>query len=368
MAKNLAKNGHKVWVITNKIINETYEDQNNIKINFVKPVLEYRGGIPLGFLDNLRYSFHAFFAGLSLIKKEKIDIIHSNNFSPSLVGSFLSLFTSKPHIMTIHDVFSLYDKDFWKKWSKQVGVSKTSSMLIPFFEKLMIHFHHNVVHTVSDATKDDLTKLGERKPIYVIENSVESFLLDSNIENPYQIIYVGRLVFYKNLEVVLKAIPIIKQKIPKIKLVIVGGGPYKENLVELIKKLGINENVELKGYQNTEQKHELISQSVALVLPSVCEGFGLVILEAFSHKKPVIVSDVRPMSDIVQNNKTGLTLNPYDEKAWAEGIKQILQNPELSKTMGQEGNKILDTKYTQEIMYEKLIKMYNHVTVSTDVI
>jgi len=368
IAKNLAKNGHKVWVITNRIINETYENQNNIQINFVKPDLEYRGGIPLGFLDNLRYSFNAFFTGLSLIKKEKIDIIHSNNFSPSLVGSFLSLFTSKPHIMTIHDVFSLYDKDFWKKWSKQAGVSKTSSILIPFFEKLMIHFRHNVVHTVSDATKDDLTKLGERKPIYVIENSVESFSLDSNIENPYQIIYVGRLVFYKNLEVVLKAIPIIKQKIPKIKLVIVGGGPYKKNLESLIKKLDINENVDLKGYLKTQEKHRLISQSLALVLPSVCEGFGLVILEAFSQSKPVIVSNVRPMSDIVQNNETGYVMDPHDEKAWADCIIKILQNPELAKKMGEKGRKVLDTKYTQEIMYEKLIKMYNHVTVSTDVI
>jgi len=91
IANMLAKNGHSVWVITNKITNEIYENQDNIQINFVKPDLEYKGGLPLGLLDNLRYSFNAFFVGRRLIKKEKIDIIHSNNFSPSLVGSFFVL-------------------------------------------------------------------------------------------------------------------------------------------------------------------------------------------------------------------------------------------------------------------------------------
>jgi len=222
----------------------------------------------------------------------------------------------------------------------------------------MIHFRHSIMHTVSDATKDDLKKLGEKKPIYVIENSVESFSSNSNIVNPSQIIYVGRLVFYKNLEVVLKAIPIIKQKIPKIKLVIVGDGPYKENLVSLIKKLGINENVDLKGYLNTQEKFQLISQSMVLVLPSLCEGFGLVILEAFSKKRPVIVSNVRPMSDIVQNNETGYVVDPHDEKAWAECIVKILQNPDVAKKMGEKGKNVLDTKYTQDSMYKKLEKMY----------
>jgi len=100
IANMLAKNGHKVWVITQKMTNEKYYDKKNIKIIFVKPYLEYQGTLPLGLLDNLRYSFNTFFVGLKLIKKEKIDIIHSNNFSPSLVGSFLSSFTSKPYIMT----------------------------------------------------------------------------------------------------------------------------------------------------------------------------------------------------------------------------------------------------------------------------
>jgi glycosyltransferase involved in cell wall biosynthesis len=67
------------------------------------------------------------------------------------------------------------------------------------------------------------------------------------------------------------------------------------------------------------------------------------------------------MSDIVQNNETGFVLDPHDEKAWAESIIKILQNPDLADKMGEKGKNVLDTKYTMDSMYEKLEKMYNEV-------
>jgi len=137
MGKLLAKSGNKVWIITNKIKNEEYEYHKNLKIIFVPPTLEHKGGLPPGFKDNLLYCTFALRKGISIIKKERIDIIHSNNFTPAFTGSLLSLLTSKPHVTTIHDVFSLY-KDFWKHWAKQENVSKLNVLLAPLFERLMI--------------------------------------------------------------------------------------------------------------------------------------------------------------------------------------------------------------------------------------
>ena len=361
MAKTLADKGNKVWVITNQIKGEVYPSHQNIKIVFVPPVLEYKGGLPPGFGDNLKYSLNTLRKGISLIKKEKIDIIHSNNFSPALAGSMLSTLTGKPHITTVHDVFSLCGKNYWKLWGKQSNISRLNVTLAPFFEKMIAKLQCKAIHTVSNATKDDLLKIGAKKPIYVIPNTIETNTNKVSKQNSYQFIYIGRLVFYKNLEVIIKAMSIVKKVEPEIKLIIVGDGPHRKTLEEIIKNSDIKSNIEFRGYVSNNEKAELIAQSSALVFPSLCEGFGLVILEAFSQERPVLVSDIRPMSDIVTHENNGYVLDPHDEHIWAEHLIKIMKNPLESSIMGKNGNKMLAESYSQESMYQKVANMYNEV-------
>lgn len=362
VAKNLAANNHNVWVIANKIAAEEYKNHKNIRLILVPPTLQYKGGMPPGFSDNIRYSFNAFLKGWKIIKKENIDIIHSNNFAPALAGSVLSFFTNKPHITTIHDIFSLYGKNFWKKWGEQNDVSKMNVLLAPYFEKQMIKLKHACIQTVSETTKDDLIKFGVKTPIYVIHNSVQTIQSNRTQKtNPFQFIYVGRLVFYKNLEVVFKALSIVKKTEPKVKLIIAGDGPMKNNLETLSKKMEIDTNVEFKGYVSEEEKEKLIASSSAMVFPSLYEGFGIVILEAFAQNKPVIVSDVKPLSDIVTHEQTGYVVNPFDENLWANFLLKIIKNQNQAVTIGKNGHELLNEKYGQDSMYQKIIEMYNFV-------
>src|SRR6185312_6443262 len=309
LAKMLVKNGHKVWIVTNEI-------------------------------------------------KDEIDIIHSNNFSPALVGSALSSLFSIPHVMTVHDIFSLCGKNYWKKWGEQANVSKLNVMLAPFFERLMVKLKHECVHTVSDASKDDLLKFGEKKPIYVIHNSIDPSPILDEIVNPLQFVHVGRLVFYKNLEVVIKAIGILKKTQPNVRLVIVGDGPHKKSLQELVKKLDLESSIEFLGYASLDEKMKIIATSNALVFPSLCEGFGLVILEAFSQRKPVLVSNIRPMSDVISDGKNGFVLDPYDEKSWAGHLLKLIKNPSQVLEMGREGSKLLADSFNQDLMFSKILEMY----------
>jgi glycosyltransferase involved in cell wall biosynthesis len=357
IAKNLAENGHKVWVITNNVKHEKYQEADNLKIITVNPVIEYKGGLPPSFLENIQYVINAYMKGTSIVKKEKIDIIHSNNFSPALTGSLISSLTKIPHITTIHDIFSTYDKNFWKKWAKQSGVSYTNARLVPFFEKLMMRFKFDCIHTVSEATKNDILQIGVKKPIYVIPNSIESQVSIKTEIKKDQFVYLGRLVFYKNVEVILRALKIVIKEYPNIKLIIAGDGPHKSTLQEIAKEM--NDNVIFRGYVTPIEKSELLAESNALLFPSLCEGFGLVILEAFAHSRPVLVSNLKPMSDIITHKETGFVLDPNDENLWAEHILKLVKNSEESQRMGKNGNMLLKTKYNQAMFYEKLVKMYN---------
>jgi glycosyltransferase involved in cell wall biosynthesis len=361
IAKELAQNGHKVWVITNNVKDETYEENENLKIIRISPTLEYRGGLPPTFWDNISYVINSFLKGIQIVKQEKINLIHSNNFSPSLAGSLISYLTKVPHVTTIHDIFSAYDKDFWKKWTEQTNVSSINARLVPFFEKLMMKLKIDGLHTVSEATKNDILKIGTNKPIHIIPNCIEDKKRIKIDIKKNQIFYLGRLVFYKNIEVVLKAIKLISKKHPDIKLIIAGDGPHKKSLQQTVKLLGISENVTFLGYVSNNQKLKLLAESLALVFPSTVEGFGLVILESFQQKRPVLVSDLPPMSDIVENKKTGLVIDPSDEQKWADSIIQLIKNPDEANTMGQNGYETLKKKYTEQIFYQNLIEMYKTI-------
>jgi len=358
IAKMLAKNGHNVWIITNKIENESYDE--NLKIIFVKPVIQYKGGLPPTFSDNIHYVVNTIIASSKILKNNNIDVIHSNNFSPALAGSILSSLFSIPHVMTVHDIFSMCGKNYWKKWGEQTNVSRLNVILAPIFEKIMIKLKHECVHTVSNASKDDLIKFGEKKPIYTIHNAIDETQVVPNVMNNHlQFVYTGRLVFYKNLEVIIKAIGILKRNYPTIKLVIVGDGPHRKSLEELVNKLGLKYNVEFLGYVSHNKKMEIIAGSNALLFPSLCEGFGLVILEAFSQGKPVLVSNLRPMSDIVTNGKNGFVLDPHNETIWADYIVKLIEDVDKSLEMGKAGCNLLVQSFNQDLMYNKILEMYN---------
>ena len=358
IAQLLANEGNNVWVITNRVKGEEYTSHKNVKIIFVPPLLEYKGALPPGFKDNITYCLHALKTALSLIKKEKIDIIHSNNFAGALAGAMISTLTSKPHITTIHDVYSLYE-DFWKQWGRQSNVSKLNVLLAPFFEKMIIRLKCAAIHTVSEASRDDLIKFGAKKPIYVIHNTIDIYKAPELKVVPSQFIHIGRLVFYKNLGVVIKSIGILKKSHPKITLIVVGDGPHKKMLEKLVADLELHDNIKFLGRVSDLEKKRLLSTSQALVFPSLCEGFGIVILEAFACKKPVLVSNVRPSSDIVEDKSTGYVISAHDENEWAKALEAIILEPEKANEMGRAGRNVLEKKYSPQTMQDKLLKMYS---------
>ena len=283
IADYLAKNGHKVWVLTHKFSSLEYKTHPNINLVFVSSELSFEGWKKTSITKTIRFSLAVWKKGLDIIKKEKIDIIHSNGVS-GLAGSLLAFFSSKPHIMLIHDLYST-DPQFWSQWQKQEGNSRINAWLGRLYEKILVKSKCSAIHTVSDASRDDLIKFGVKKPIHVIPNAIPIQDPQNPTINPYQFVYVGRLVFYKNIQVVIKSFKLLKEKFPKISLIIIGKGPYRHQLEKLVSQANLQKNVIFKGHVSEEEKNHLIASSQALVFPSLFEGFGLVILEAFMQKK-----------------------------------------------------------------------------------
>jgi len=159
--------------------------------------------------------------------------------------------------------------------------------------------------------------------------------------------------------VVIKSIKLVKRSFPQIKLFIIGDGPHKENLQKLVAELNLKDNIEFTQLVSEEEKNKILAMSQALVFPSLFEGFGMVILEAFSQEKPALVSKVRPLSDIVEHKKTGLVIPPHDEKEWAKSMENILKDSEQSLKMGKAGRKALEEKYNLKNFQQGILDMYD---------
>lgn len=197
------------------------------------------------------------------------------------------------------------------------------------------------------------------KPIEVIYNgiSIEAkengnicAINDVWINLPNKIAFVGQLAPRKGVDILLKAVSTLKCDFV---VILFGSGEddYVCRLHQLIKELGIKQNVIFQGYDPyVRQKLQYID---VLVLPSLAyESFGVVILEAMMWKKPVVVSNIGGMKEIVLNGETGLVVSAGDVNGLGHAIQYILDNQDLAKKFGQKGFERLITKFSS-------IKMIN---------
>jgi len=230
-----------------------------------------------------------------------------------------------------------------------------------YIEKKIVKTNVTLFHTVSEQSKSDIESLGTTKKIAVIPNGIDPSIYENGKTSENQIIFIGRLVFYKNLEVVIDAFSKVITKIPDVKLVIIGDGPMKDSLVKKTKSLKLQDNIIFKGNVSEQEKIKLLQQSQVLVNPSLVEGFGIVVLEGFASSKPVIVSDSKPLSDLVDDSVDGFVVSSTNSSAWAEKIVELLSNPDKVKKMGEEGRKKVVSKYSISKLSDDLISLYEEV-------
>jgi glycosyltransferase involved in cell wall biosynthesis len=166
-------------------------------------------------------------------------------------------------------------------------------------------------------------------------------------------IFIGRLVSYKGLDILLRAM----ERVPELRLDIVGSGPEGPRLRTLAQALAITERVRWYGEYPDEDLPRRMADADFLVLPSVTveEMFGLVVLEAMASSRPVITTAVpSAVREVNVPGETGLEVPLRD-------VETLARDPVLRKRMGEEGRKRVAGKFTQAAMAEKHIALYERI-------
>ena len=296
---------------------------------------------------------------LAYLLKNRYDIIDAQTFIPLIPTLLASKITNTNMVATIHDV-SKGKKNQWLQFG----------LVAPFFEKLICKLPYKKIITVSDSVKKRLIKDFKIRTnrITVVNNAVDLKFIDE-IQPNYKpgsdykkekdsICFMGRLANNKRVQDLIKAIKNLKKDYPKIKLTIMGKGPEEVNLKRLVKELRLNNNVKFLIGIDDKKKFQELKKNEIFVLPSVREGFGIVLIEAMACQNAVIGSKVDGVINVINDGKDGLFFKPKSVEDLTKKIKTLLINKSLRAKIIANGRKKVEQQFRWELKAKEIEQVY----------
>jgi glycosyltransferase involved in cell wall biosynthesis len=281
---------------------------------------------------NLRLEEYA--EGLWL-ESNPFDLIHVHDWLVAFVGTAMKRNHAVPLVSTIHAT---------ERGRGRGHLGSELSRAIHQVEWWLVYESWRVI-ACSEYMAGEISDYFQcpRDKIDVIPNGVETTrfdLLDGQDFTDFRATYVlpfeeiifsvGRIVFEKGLQVLLRALPLVLAEHASAKVVIAGKGPELESLRSLARSLDLEGKVLLTGFISDDDRDRLLKAADCAVFPSLYEPFGIVALEAMAAKCPVVVTEVGGLQEVVQHGETGITVYPDDPGSLAWGILHSLQHPTWS--------------------------------------
>ncbi|MGH9867803.1 MAG: glycosyltransferase [Candidatus Polarisedimenticolia bacterium] len=173
-------------------------------------------------------------------------------------------------------------------------------------------------------------------------------------------VFVGRLVYYKGVNVLLRAMALV----PDARLLIVGDGPMRRTLEDLCHHLGLDTRVRFLGSVPHEEKVAACHAGSFLVLPAThrSEAFGLVQVEAMAASRPIICTNIDSGVPWVNaDGRTGLVVEPGDHEALAAAMRRLFGDAELCHRFGEAARRRAEELFSREIMIRDSMALYDDV-------
>lgn len=286
------------------------------------------------------------------IMRERFDVVDCQGFP------FFSCFTAKFHaltgksrlVITLHEVWG----DYWYEYLGNMGIFGK------LVERAMLSLTDNFI-TVSNKTDNDLKAIKGHVSSIVIPNGIDfNHIQEIEASNETSdVIFAGRLIKEKNVDILLRSLTMVVERYPNLRCLIVGDGPERVRLEELAEELNLNGNVIFKGFMDHyDELLGLMKSSKVFVLPSVREGFGMVVVEANSCALPVVVVDheMNAAVDLIIDGINGFKAQAKPEEVAA----RIIESIEKKDLMG-DGCVETSRKYDWDMIVDDLEGVYREL-------
>jgi len=287
----------------------------------------------------------------TLIKEKKPDIVHAHYASSyGLLGAILNF---HPLVISVWggDVIDFPETSIIHRWIFKYSLMKADSVMTTsqFMAQLLVKYTKKTIEVTPFGIDLSVFKPGLKYPL---------------LKEDYDVVIgsIKGLEWYYGIEYLIEAFELVITRLPqiKMKLVIVGGGALEQSLKEMIKGRNLDDKVLLTGkveYTEIQKYHNLLDIFVAVSVYQ--ESFGVAVIEASACCKPVIISRVGGMIEVVEENVTGFIVPPRNIDELADKIIKLVLDPELRIKMGRAGREKIEKDFNLKDSLIKMMSIYN---------
>jgi glycosyltransferase involved in cell wall biosynthesis len=299
------------------------------------------------------------------VMKGRWDVVHSH--SPPPVTAYFACTAANtidvPHVLTHHA-------------DDEVQLPALGPLIVAVYRESLgrYTFAHSAQVVVSSQTYASTSRLVWNYDPQVIGAAIDPSRFGSHVDGTHvreqlgippapeghMVLFVGRLVPHKGVEFLLEAVQHMR---PSATAVVAGEGPHRGTLQRSARALGIEHRVVFAGGVPHEELPAYYRAADVLVLPSISrlEAFGLVGLEAMASERPVVLSDIPGVREVIEDGKEGLLAPPAEPDRLAERVNVLLDDPAMREEMGHRGRERVLRMFTWDVVGAQFRAIYERL-------
>ena len=322
-------------------------------------------GIPVKvFPENQWGSGKIFLELVREFKKSNIRIIHTHKYKDTILAAPAAKLCGIPHVVrTVHGLREPFE-----------GLQAFKMSLYEAIERTVHRYCVDSIIGVSSQIEARCKAEGEVSRVVCIRNGIDlegkavqinrwRMRKDLCVDSETCLIgTLGRLTPVKGIPYLLHAAKILLREGANVKVLIVGEGSIRQDLLMQTHDLGISGNVVFLGHR--EDTDELLQALDIFVLPSLSEGIPMALLEAMAESRPIVASRVGGIPEIIEDGVEGFLVESMDVNNLAERCRRLLESPDVARKMGEQGRNRVEREFSATAMADRVISVYKELLLS----
>ena len=360
----LLRRGAEIHIVTPKTSEKGSETQGNLHVHRV----DRPWGTPASFYEQAWQTNTCLESACDAVIAEHgpFDVLHNHDWLTTFAATAVKHRHKLPLVATIHATERGRGRGFLHgEQSERINDAEWSLAYDAWRVIVCTEYMRQEVHDFFDTPQDkiDVIPNGVDPSPFRKLDGVDLTAFRSRFALPYEriVFAVGRIVYEKGVETLVRCAPEVLRQVPDAKFLIAGKGPELEHLRQVVAGLGIESKVRLLGFISDEDRNKLYRVADCAAFPSLYEPFGIVALEAMAARVPVVVSKVGGLQEVVQHAETGITVYPDNPGSCAWGIVHTLQHPEWAQQRVENAYRKVETVYSWDTIAKQTMGVYRQV-------